>query len=59
MSIIGKLLDAEVISIDLNINLKTIEFMEACDYYYKVNLNRSEVSQLIAELTALHKQMDA
>jgi len=57
MSIIDKLLYADVLSVGLDSDLKTIEFMEACDWYYGVRLNKREVSQLISELTLLHEQM--
>lgn len=42
----------------LSYDKKHINFMEACDYWYDVDLDRNELDQLIHELTKLRKQME-
>lgn len=57
MSILEKLADKSVVSIELNEDKKTLNVMEMCDAYYIIDLTKPEVKQLIDELTVLYEQM--
>lgn len=57
MSILKKLEDKNIVAFDLNTDNKTMEVMEYCDYYYKTNLDKGEVHELIQELILMHDRM--
>jgi len=57
MSILKKLEDEYIVDFDLSEDKKSLEVMERCDYWYKINLNKKEVCQLIDELASLYLQM--
>jgi hypothetical protein len=54
---IEKLLNNDVLSIGLDSDNKTVEFMEACDWYYSVKMNKDEMKSFIVELQSIESKM--
>lgn len=49
--------DNRVVTFEFMDDKRTIEIAEACDCYFSVELNKAEFGEFIAELQALHAQM--
>lgn len=57
-TIIEKLFDENVISIELSEDKKTVECVDGCDFYYKKKLTKDELKKLIEELGELLNKME-
>jgi hypothetical protein len=57
MNIIDHLYERQIVAITLSKDKQSVEFMEACDHYYKESLSKDAISTLISELTDIHSQM--
>ena len=57
MTILEKLSDERVVYFELNDDKTQMNVMEGCDLWFSIDLSKSEVKQLIDELTALYRTM--
>ena len=57
MSLLQEIEDAQVVSIELSDDKKTMELIECCDMYYKVDLTKAEVRSLLIELDFMYNLM--
>lgn len=56
--ILDKLFRAQVFCVELSESKDILTIEEACDHCFRVHLTYEGVAQLIAEITAIHKQME-
>ena len=54
---IKKLEDEQVFSVKLSENKTKVVFLEACDYYFGIDLNKKEFLELIDDFQVLADQM--
>ena len=57
MSILKKLYDERVFESTVSEDGKYVTIEECCDYYYRVDLSKSELLQLIEELKVIAGEM--
>ncbi len=57
MNIISYLQERSIVDIFLTTGNTKLAMIDGCDGYFRRDLNKSQVAQLIAELQALHNQM--
>lgn len=55
--ILNKISDNAVFDVELSEDKVLLNFCEACDYHFEINLNKKEVVQLIAELQTIADKM--
>jgi hypothetical protein len=56
-SILKKLSEYSVVYFELNKDKTSINVMDGCDLYFKVDLSKLEVGYLIDELTVFYNEM--
>ena len=57
MTILKRLSEKRVVKITLSNDKKIVDIEEACDDFYSVDLNKTEMSQFINELQAIYNTM--
>ncbi len=57
MTILEKLEDERVVTVELHENATVARFTEHCDEFFTSDLSKKELEDLIIELQVLHAQM--
>jgi len=57
MSTLKKLEEARIVAFELNKTKDVVSIGRLCDYYYEAYLSRSEITELIDELTQMRDEM--